>query len=165
MWTYVRTVTHSSYFADIFCLLLAVSLINYPNTYGLIYQLLYGQNNLSHIFNFTSQHHSLNVIFTLVGNKLRILGVSSIGKLTLWEGNFGSTCPMPLQILYGAFLFSGIVYNFVRIRKERGLQVSINCFPYITNLCLVIFICPRNKSVHTTSNNLYCQTFRSYDLP
>ena len=43
---------HSSYRADRFCWFLAVSLFNYPDMYGLIYQ-LNGQNNLSHIFSFT----------------------------------------------------------------------------------------------------------------
>ena len=44
---------HSSYFADRFCWFLAVSLVNYNDMYGLIYQLLTRQNNLSHVFDFT----------------------------------------------------------------------------------------------------------------
>ena len=43
---------HSNYWVDSFCWFLAVYLINYTDTYGLIYQLLSRQNNLSHIFNF-----------------------------------------------------------------------------------------------------------------
>ena len=45
----------------------------YPDTYGLIYQPLSRQNYLSHIFNLYSLwqlHHSLNVIFTMVGKHI-----------------------------------------------------------------------------------------------
>ena len=50
---YVDIYPHSNYRVDIFRWFLAVSKINYPDTYGLIYQLLNRQNNLPHIFNFT----------------------------------------------------------------------------------------------------------------
>ena len=41
-----------NYCVERFCWFLAVSLINYTDTYDLIYQPLSRQNNLSHIFNF-----------------------------------------------------------------------------------------------------------------
>ena len=49
----VNICPHSNHCADRFCWFLAVSLINYPDMYGLIYEPLSRQNNLSHIFNFT----------------------------------------------------------------------------------------------------------------
>ena len=74
----VNICPHSNHCADIFCWFLAVSLINYPDMYGSIYQLLSRHNNLSYIFPFTKGlyglwqlHHSLNAIFTMVGNKLK----------------------------------------------------------------------------------------------
>ena len=44
---------HSNYCADRFLLVPSSLLDKYPDTYGLIYQLLSRQNNLSHIFNFS----------------------------------------------------------------------------------------------------------------
>ena len=70
----VNICPHSNHCADRFCWFLAVSLINYPDMSGLIYQPLSRQNNLSHIFRFTKDcslwqlHDSLNAIFTMVGN-------------------------------------------------------------------------------------------------
>ena len=49
----VNMCLHSNHCADGFCWFLAVSLINYPDMYGLIYQPLSRQNNLSHIFHLT----------------------------------------------------------------------------------------------------------------
>ena len=49
----VNICPHSNHCVDTFCWFLAVSLINYPDMYGLIYQPLSRQNNLSHIFHFT----------------------------------------------------------------------------------------------------------------
>ena len=50
---YVDMCPLSNHCADRFCWFLAVSLINYPDMYGLIYQPLSRQNTLSHIFHFT----------------------------------------------------------------------------------------------------------------
>ena len=65
VWTYVRRVTTVLLRGKIL-LVLSVSLINYPDMYGLIYQLLNRQNNLSHIFSLTlglwQLHHTLIVI-------------------------------------------------------------------------------------------------------
>ena len=50
---YVDMCPLSKYCAATFCWFLAVSLINYPDMYGLIYQPLSRQNKPSHIFHFT----------------------------------------------------------------------------------------------------------------
>ena len=59
-------------------------LCKYPDTYGLIYQLLNGQNNPSHTFNFTTDcslwqlHHSSNANFTMVGSKMAMISDTSM---------------------------------------------------------------------------------------
>ena len=120
------------YCVDRFCWFLAVSLINYPDMYGLIYQPLSRQNNLSHIFHITKDclwqlHHVLNAIFTMVGKER--------GRVIYLEIVYGITLNLNFRNKESSWNKNAFVW---RCTEREVLGIIVPGFRYVCIYCDII---------------------------
>ena len=129
----VNKCLHSNHCADRFFWFLAVSLIDYPEMYSLIYQPLSRQNNLSHtgLYSLSQLYYSLNAIFTMVGKYLKRILLLTLKRQLHQNRRLDS-------ILYGKSDSNHYLEwqpNSIDISRPEQKQVGIG--PYLLKLCKV----------------------------